>query len=70
MENSFFYSLGILTLTFITFVVLKLCGVLLWSWWWITAPLWLPIAVLILLIGYATIRLSWAIKKTKKRVLK
>jgi hypothetical protein len=27
------------TLTFITFLVLKLMGVITWSWWWVTAPL-------------------------------
>lgn len=28
------------TVLFIVFLVLKLCGVISWSWWWITAPLW------------------------------
>lgn len=37
-------------LTFIVFLVLKLCGVIDWSWWWVTAPLWLPF-VLVLAIG-------------------
>jgi hypothetical protein len=27
---------------FIVFLVLKLCGVITWSWWWVTAPLWIP----------------------------
>ena len=31
-----------LGLLFIVFLVLKLCGVIAWSWWWVTAPLWLP----------------------------
>jgi hypothetical protein len=31
----------------ITIVVLKLCGVLDWSWWWVLAPFWAPpVAVL------------------------
>lgn len=25
---------------FITFLVLKLTGVINWSWWWVTSPLW------------------------------
>lgn len=24
----------------IVFIVLKLCGVISWSWWWVTAPIW------------------------------
>jgi hypothetical protein len=31
-------------LVFIVFLVLKLCNVINWSWWWVTAPLWIPIA--------------------------
>jgi hypothetical protein len=30
---------------FFIFLALKLAGVLDWSWWWITAPLWIPIVV-------------------------
>jgi len=28
------------SLLFIVFLVLKLTGVITWSWWWVTAPLW------------------------------
>jgi len=27
-------------LLFLTFLVLKLTKVIVWSWWWVTAPLW------------------------------
>lgn len=30
-------------LLFIAFLVLKLTEVIDWSWWWITAPIWIPI---------------------------
>ena len=33
--------LGLLTIVFIT---LRLCGVIDWSWWWVLAPLWIPVA--------------------------
>ena len=26
---------------FLVFLVLKLVGVISWSWWWVTAPLWI-----------------------------
>lgn len=32
----------------ITFIVLKLCGVISWSWWWVLAPLWIPIALVLI----------------------
>ncbi len=31
---------GLLTLIFIT---LKLTAVLSWSWWWVLAPIWIPL---------------------------
>lgn len=34
---------GVLT---ITFIILKLCGVIEWSWVWILAPLWFPVALI------------------------
>ena len=32
---------GIFGLLFLIFLVLKLTGVIDWSWWWVTAPLWI-----------------------------
>lgn len=36
---------------FLIFLVLKLLGLIAWSWWWVTAPLWAPAVLLILFIG-------------------
>lgn len=30
---------------FLTFMILKLCKVISWSWLWVTAPLWMPLGV-------------------------
>lgn len=45
-SNSSAGGIGILGLVFIVFLVLKLCHVIDWSWWWITAPLWIPLALI------------------------
>lgn len=29
-----------LSLLAVAFIVLKLCGVINWSWWWVLSPLW------------------------------
>lgn len=34
-------------LLFLLFLALKLTGYINWSWWWVTAPLWMPWAVAI-----------------------
>ena len=39
---------------FIVFLILKLTGVIGWSWWWVISPLWLPLACVLgvfMLIG-------------------
>lgn len=41
---------GFFNLLFLVFLVLKLTKVIDWSWWWITAPLWGPIAALVFLV--------------------
>jgi hypothetical protein len=38
---------SLIGLLFIAFLVLKLTGVIDWSWWWVTSPLWLPVAAVV-----------------------
>ena len=42
------YGIGATGLLGIAFVVLKLCHVINWSWWWVTAPFWIPVAFAVL----------------------
>lgn len=37
-----FNWLGLLT---VVFIVLKLTGFIAWSWWWVLAPFWIPLAL-------------------------
>jgi hypothetical protein len=39
-------GLGVGTILFLIFLVLKLTNFIDWSWWWVTAPLWIPIVVI------------------------
>ena len=43
-------GVGVLGLLGVAFVVLKLCKVINWSWWWVTAPFWIPFGVIMLLV--------------------
>lgn len=47
-------------LLFITFLVLKLTGVIDWSWIWITAPLWIPFSIGIIFFTIFMIFWIWA----------
>ena len=47
-----FVSFGLLDALLVAFIVLKLCGVINWSWWWVLSPIWIPLAIiLIILLG-------------------
>lgn len=48
-------GIGLGTILFIVFLILKLCGVISWSWWWVTAPLWIPLSIALLFFGIAFI---------------
>jgi hypothetical protein len=44
-------GLGLGSVLFIVFLILKLTGNINWSWWWVTAPLWIPITLGVAIIG-------------------
>lgn len=43
---------GLLT---IAFIVLKLCGVISWSWLWILAPLWISVGLVLVVLLFILI---------------
>ena len=50
MENKGSTGIGVGGLLGIVFIVLKLCHVIEWSWWWVLCPFWAPIALCIILL--------------------
>lgn len=40
-------GLGLGTILFLIFMVLKLTNYIDWSWWWVTAPLWIPLLIIL-----------------------
>lgn len=43
-------GIGLTGLVFIVFLVLKLTHVIDWPWLWVTAPLWIPLAIALVLL--------------------
>ena len=41
-----------LDLLAIVFIVLKLCGVISWPWIWVLAPIWIPLALALILLTF------------------
>ncbi len=58
---------GLLTLVFI---VLKLTRVISWSWWWVLAPAWIPIALGFLLIIASVLSVKFKMRKGNENLHK
>ncbi len=46
-------GIGFFGLLTIVFIILKLCGVIAWPWMWVTAPFWIPLAIVLGLLVIA-----------------
>lgn len=40
-------GIGFVGLLTIVFIVLKLVGVIDWSWWWILSPIWISVGIIV-----------------------
>ena len=43
-------GIGFCGLLTIVFIVLKLLGVIQWSWVWVLSPIWIPLIIIIILL--------------------
>lgn len=48
-------GIGLAGILFIVFLTMKLTGYVTWSWWWVTAPLWISLGLALVLIGFAAV---------------
>ena len=52
------------------FIVLKLTRVISWSWWWVLAPAWIPIALGLLLIVASVVCVKIKMRKGNENLHK
>lgn len=45
-------GIGLSGILFVVFLILKLTGYIDWSWWWVTAPLWIPFAIAMIFLVF------------------
>lgn len=55
-------GISFLSVLFFIFLVLKLTDVITWSWWWVTAPIWMPFAfglivTIIIILAYFFVKM-------------
>ena len=43
-------SIGFFGLLQLALIILKLCGVIHWTWFWVFTPLWVEIAIIVLVV--------------------
>ncbi len=57
-------GVSLVGMTFLVFLTLKLCSVIDWSWWWVTAPLWgglaIWLSVLVTILLFSLVMLIFA----------
>lgn len=46
----------------VAFVVLKLCKVIDWSWWWVLSPVWITLILTVLVIAIFIPIFIWTFK--------
>ena len=56
-------GLGLGSVLFIIFLILKLTGNINWSWWWVTSPLWIPITLGVIMVGIMGFAVAWVNRK-------
>lgn len=46
-------SISFATLLGVAFIILKLCHVIEWAWIWVLAPIWIPWALVLVILAIA-----------------
>lgn len=46
-------GIGFFGLLGVVFITLKLCGVIDWSWWWVLAPIWGSVLLVLVILAVA-----------------
>ena len=49
----------------LTFIVLKLTGVITWSWWWVLSPLWISGILLAVVLCPVLILIRWGLRRER-----
>lgn len=64
-NNNYYGGIGFTGALFLVFLVLKLTNYIDWSWWWVTAPLWVPFALVVVILLGCFVYVAFTIKSKK-----
>lgn len=54
-QSNTYTGIGFPGILGIVFIVLKLCNVIDWSWWWVLSPFWIMVALYIVVFAIVAI---------------
>ena len=66
MSRLCWWRASVFEILFIVFLVLKLTDVIDWSWWWVTAPLWLAVIWYVFLFFWNVVLFSIVSKEVNR----
>ena len=52
-------GIGFTGLLTIVFIILKLCDIIAWSWWWVLSPLWISAILWVVLVVIVLLAGGW-----------
>ena len=50
-------------LTQLAFIILKICKVINWSWWWVLSPMWIELGIALIMVAAMLIAATIAKRK-------
>ena len=56
-------GLGLLDVLAVIFIVLKLLGVITWSWVWVLSPIWIQLVIVAIVFIVILIKDPWLLQK-------
>lgn len=56
-------GLGLLDVLAVIFIVLKLLGVITWSWVWVLSPIWIQLVIVAIVFIVILVKDHWLLKK-------
>ena len=65
-NNTSSNSIGFTTLLLLVFIILKLCKVIEWSWWWVLSPLWISLLLILVVLAGIAVAVFLQAKSKKK----
>lgn len=66
-EQTIVQSVGFVGLLTLAFIVLKLCGIIAWSWWWVLSPLLISTGIRLVIIIVILVKAAVIYHKHKRK---